>query len=101
MTTSHTDLAAQARAAAEMLLDINARPDRMQLLRTLEECAQALENKGEPVMIYRGRHPIDCGEFGSHDMEMLRLIPAGTKLYAAGIAAIERAHGIGTEGCKP
>ena len=41
------------------------------------------EPEQEPVMIYRGRHTIDCGEFGSHDMEMLKLIPAGTKLYTS------------------
>ena len=35
----------------------------------------------EPVMIYHGRCHIDCGEHGHHDMEMLKLIPAGTKLY--------------------
>ncbi len=36
----------------------------------------------EPVMIYHGRCTIDCGDHGHHDMEMLKLIPAGTKLYA-------------------
>jgi hypothetical protein len=35
----------------------------------------------EPVMIYHGGGPIDCGEHGYHNMEMLKLIPAGTKLY--------------------
>ena len=37
----------------------------------------------EPVMIYHGRCTIDCGEHGHHDMEMLRMIPAGSKLYTA------------------
>jgi hypothetical protein len=36
----------------------------------------------EPVMIYHGGCTIDCGEHGHHNMEMLKLIPAGTKLYA-------------------
>ena len=36
----------------------------------------------EPVMIYRGGCTIDCGEHGHHDMEMLKLIPTGTKLLA-------------------
>ena len=34
-------------------------------------------------MIYHGRCTIDCGEGGHHDMEMLRTIPAGSKLYTA------------------
>ena len=37
----------------------------------------------EPVMIYHGRCTIDCGEHGHHDIEMLRMIPAGSKLYTA------------------
>ena len=35
----------------------------------------------EPVMIYHGGCTIDCGEHGHHNMEMLKLIPAGTKLF--------------------
>jgi len=35
----------------------------------------------EPVMIYHGRCIIDCGEHGHQDVEMLKMIPAGTKLY--------------------
>jgi hypothetical protein len=37
----------------------------------------------EPVMIYHGGCTIDCGEHGHHNMEMLKLIPDGTKLYDA------------------
>ena len=37
----------------------------------------------EPVVIYHGRCTIDCGEHGHHDMEMLRMIPSGSKLYTA------------------
>ncbi|MEJ5148998.1 DUF4406 domain-containing protein [Comamonas sp. MYb396] len=37
----------------------------------------------EPVMIYHGRCTIDCGEHGHHDVEMLKMIPAGAKLYTA------------------
>ena len=37
---------------------------------------------GEPVAIYHGRCVIDCGEHGHLDMEMLKMIPAGSKLYA-------------------
>lgn len=36
---------------------------------------------GEPVMIYHGRCVVDCGEHGHHDVEMLKMVPAGTKLY--------------------
>lgn len=37
----------------------------------------------EPVAIYHGRCTIDCGEHGHLDMELLKMIPAGTKLYTA------------------
>lgn len=35
----------------------------------------------EPVAIYHGRCVIDCGAHGHLDMELLKMIPAGTKLY--------------------
>jgi len=41
----------------------------------------ALERAAEPVMIYHGRCTIDCGEHGHQDVEMLKMIPAGSKLY--------------------
>jgi hypothetical protein len=49
----------------------------------LDELRQAIEqaDKQEPVMIYHGGCTIDCGEHGHHNMEMLKLIPAGSKLY--------------------
>lgn len=37
----------------------------------------------EPVMIYHGDCTIDCGEHGHHHVELLRMIPAGSKLYTA------------------
>lgn len=37
----------------------------------------------EPVMIYHGDCIIDCGEHGHHHVELLRMIPAGSKLYTA------------------
>ena len=37
---------------------------------------------GQPVAIYRGRCVIDCGEHGHHDIELLKMIPAGSNLYA-------------------
>lgn len=58
-------------------------------LRMLADRVQELEGNGEPVMIYHGRHTIDCGEFGSHDMEMLKLIPAGTKLYTSPPSSVQ------------
>ena len=36
----------------------------------------------EPVMIYHGECTIDCGNHGHHNVELLKLIAAGTKLYA-------------------
>ena len=41
------------------------------------------EVQAEPVMIYHGRCNIDCGEHGHQDVEMLKMIPAGAKLYTA------------------
>lgn len=41
----------------------------------------------QPVAVYHGRCVIDCGENGHSDVEMLKMIPAGTKLYAAPVAA--------------
>jgi hypothetical protein len=51
--------------------------------RQLEAKAAPQQEAQEPVMIYHGRCTIDCGEHGHHDMEMLRMIPAGSKLYTA------------------
>ena len=53
----------------------------MKRLRQAEPAPQ--QEAQEPVMIYHGRCTIDCGEHGHHDMEMLRMIPAGSKLYTA------------------
>lgn len=44
----------------------------------------------EPVAIYHGRCTIDCGEHGHLDMELLKMIPAGTKLYTAEVLAMGR-----------
>lgn len=38
---------------------------------------------GEAVAIYRGRCVVDCGEHGHHDIELLKMIPAGSNLYTA------------------
>ncbi len=37
----------------------------------------------EPVAIYHGNGLIDCGDAGHHNIELVKLIPAGTKLYAS------------------
>lgn len=34
-----------------------------------------------PDMLYHGKCIVDCGEYGHVDVELLKLIPAGTKLY--------------------
>lgn len=49
----------------------------------INELRQAIEQaeRVEPVMIYHGGCTIDCGEHGHHNMEMLKLIQAGSKLY--------------------
>lgn len=49
----------------------------------LEAEAAPQQEAQEPVVIYHGRCTIDCGEHGHHDMEMLRMIPSGSKLYTA------------------
>ncbi len=46
----------------------------------------------ELVMIYHGGCTIDCGEHGHHNMEMLKLIPTGTKLFPASALAALRAQ---------
>lgn len=57
---------------------------RCELHEAVNKLRVALEQPAvEPVMIYHGRCTIDCGEHGHHDVEMLRMIPAGTKLYAS------------------
>ena len=52
-----------------------------------EFLAEQLAQQQEPVMIYHGRCTIDCGEHGHQDVEMLKMIPAGTKLYTSPPAA--------------
>jgi hypothetical protein len=49
----------------------------------VDALTQAIEQAGkmEPVMIYHGDCIIDCGNDGHHNMEMLKMIPAGSKLY--------------------
>jgi hypothetical protein len=49
----------------------------------LRATLEAALKPGEPVMIYHGRCIIDCGEHGAHDVEMLKMIPKGAKLYTA------------------
>ena len=46
----------------------------------------ATQGEQEPVMIYHGRCTIDCGEHGHHNVEMLKLIPAGSYLYTSPVA---------------
>lgn len=55
----------------------------MAAAQALEAEAAPQQEAQEPAMIYHGRCTIDCGEGGHHDMEMLRMIPAGSKLYTA------------------
>lgn len=43
----------------------------------------------EPVMVYEGRCIIDCGDGGHQNVTMLKMIAAGSKLYAAAGAAPE------------
>ncbi len=50
-------------------------------LLALIETKQQEPAQDEPVMIYHGRCTIDCGEHGHQDVEMLKMIPAGSKLY--------------------
>lgn len=44
----------------------------------LERAAVAQQ---EPVMIYHGDCVLDCGEHGHHNVELLKMIPAGSLLY--------------------
>lgn len=45
------------------------------------ECPNHAQPEQEPAMIYHGRCTIDCGEHGHQDVELLKMIPAGSKLY--------------------
>ena len=49
--------------------------------------AREQAEKQEPVAVYHGGCTIDCGEHGHHNMEMLKMIPAGSKLYTTPPAA--------------
>lgn len=42
-----------------------------------------LSEDAEPAMTYLGKGIIDCGEHGHHNMEMHKLIPAGTPLFTS------------------
>lgn len=57
--------------------------DFREVTRKVEAAVLAKLREQEPVAVYHGRCTIDCGEHGHHDMEMLKMIPAGSKLYAA------------------
>lgn len=46
----------------------------------------------EPVAIYHGRCVIDCGEHGHLDMQLLKMIPAGTALCTASTVAALKAE---------
>lgn len=70
--------------------------------RSKEEAAQVgysrIHAGQEPVAIYHGNGIIDCGDAGHHNIELLKMIPAGAKLYkdpSAEIAALrERIAGM-------
>ena len=59
---------------------------RLNEIARLDSQLAAAQPAQEPVMIYHGGCTIDCGEHGHHNMEMLKLIPAGTKLYDRPVA---------------
>lgn len=44
---------------------------------------EAALSAAEPVAIYKGNGLVDCGDSGHHNVELLKLIPANTPLYAA------------------
>ena len=66
--------------ALKMALNVLRRAGKDEAADELEKTAQPA-GEAEPVGIYHGRCIIDCGEHGHHDIEMLKLIPAGSKLY--------------------
>lgn len=55
--------------------------------RSKEEAAQVGYSRThagqEPVAIYHGNGIIDCGDAGHHNIELLKMIPVGAKLYLA------------------
>jgi hypothetical protein len=44
-------------------------------------------NAQEPVAIFNG--VVDCGEHGAFDLELLKMIPRGAKLYAAPVPSAD------------
>lgn len=54
----------------------------------------ALSTDAEPVAIYKGNGLIDCGDGGHHNIELLKLIPANTPLYASSAFSVSKADRI-------
>ena len=53
----------------------------IRLVRAIEsKMIEKIKTQG-PDMLYHGRCAVDCGEYGHPNVELLKLIPAGTKLY--------------------
>ncbi|WP_250500557.1 DUF551 domain-containing protein [Caballeronia sp. GAWG1-5s-s] len=79
--------------AEELMLDILKRAVGYLSLHGYEAEAKALSvdarallaagaSEGQmPVAIYHGNGIIDCGDSGHHNIELLKMIPAGAKLY--------------------
>lgn len=82
---AHDERAALSATLLAMRGVLTSREAEIALLKKalLEAEAAPQQEAQEPVMIYHGRCTIDCGEHGHHDMEMLRMIPSGSKLYTA------------------
>ncbi len=49
----------------------------------VEAALRDAPQQAEPVAIYHGRCTIDCGEHGHHDIELLKMIPKGARLYTS------------------
>lgn len=69
---------ARATVVADTALDrLTAEQERLGLYDDAERASEGQE----PVAIYHGNGIIDCGDAGHHNIELLKMIPAGAKLY--------------------
>ena len=59
----------------------SALDEKSQELRNAIEAIAQPAGEAKPVAIFHGRCIVDCGDHGHSDIEMLKLIPAGSKLY--------------------
>lgn len=69
---------------SDVVPHMQAMADELRRLAQVEAEHEALLkaiSDAEPVMVYHGNCVIDCGEHGHQNVEMLKMISAGSPLY--------------------